>query len=419
MEALILIFGEMIFALLAPLVAVVVDLIGAILAFILSFLPTRRREPRPVSGAARKILIVLLAIAALILGALFVVDKFYFAESVRTVFGVLERRAGIETRCSEISGSVFSGQVTLGECTFSRSGHPSSDFELELDSASFDVRLGSLFGTAEIRTAHVSGFRGAIERHQSQASVDDDTAEKPRRNFVIQELKIEDVALDLSGFNKDGGQFELPVKIVGATSAPLRSRLALFDILFRSNATGHVAGAEFRIETGGDADGRQTIWRASDVPVANFGAMAGGALSWFHDGVVDVYVEDRWQRGGRLEIDMDWNLRFRDIEVRAPGSAGVVARLATDPIVDYVNSHDGEFPFEFQMVINESQFEYRSSLAAAGLWAAVGESVNKLLAALNVEGLGSAAETGEKLKEEARSVLDRLRRPEDEDGSSD
>ena len=415
MEALILIFGEMIFALLAPLVAVVVDLIGAILASIFSFFPTRHREPRLSSGAARKLLIVLLAIAAVILGALFVVNKFYFAESVRMVFGALEGRAGIETQCSEISGSVFSGQITLGKCKIDRTDHSSSDFQLELDSVDFDLQLSSLLGTAEVQTGHISGLRGSVIRHQAQRDVDNDTVEKPRRAFVIQDLKIEDVAINLSGFNKDGGKFELPVHVTSATSAPLRSRLALFDILFRSNATGDIAGAEFEIETGGDSAGRQTIWRASDVPVANFGEMAGGALSWFHDGVVDVYVEDNWRRDGQLEIDMDWRLGFRDIEVQAPATAGVMTRVATGPIVDYVNSREGEFPFEFQMVINESQFEYKSSLAAAGLWTAVGESVNNILARFGIDVGRSASETGEKLKEEAKSVLDRLRRPKEED----
>ncbi len=114
-------------------------------------------------------------------------------------------------------------------------------------------------------------------------------------------------------------------------------------------------------------------------------------MSWFYDGVVDVYVEDNWRRDGQLEIDMDWKLGFRNIEVQAPDTAGVMTRLATGPIVDFVNSHDGEFPFEFQMTVNESQFEYRSSLEAAGLWTAVGESINSVLTAFGIDVGGSAS----------------------------
>ena len=57
-EALILILGEMIFAVLAPLVAMVVDLIAAILAAIFPFVPSRRKNRRISGGAAKKVLIV-------------------------------------------------------------------------------------------------------------------------------------------------------------------------------------------------------------------------------------------------------------------------------------------------------------------------------------------------------------------------
>lgn len=414
MEALILIFGEMIFAILAPFVAAVVDLIGVILAAIFSFIPGRRQERRVGSGAAKKMLIAFLAVGALIFAMLFVVNTFYFADSVRLVFDALERRSGIETRCSEINGSVFSGKISLDECAVARAGHASADFQLELDSVDIDLQISSLLGTAEVQTAQIAGLRGLVRRHEPAEQVDGGV-EKPRRAFVIQDLTIEGVDVTLSGFNKDGGVFELPVQVNSATSAPLRSRLALFDVLFRSNATGAIAGAEFEIKTAGDSGGRQTVWRASDVPVASFGAMMGGVLSWFSDGVVDVYVEDRWRRGDRLEIDMDWRLGLRDVEVKAPDSAGAMTRLATGPIVAYVNRHDGDFPFEFQLTLNEDQFAYKSSLAAAGLWTVVGESLNNVLTELGIEMPESAEQTGEQLKQGARSLLDRLRKPPEEE----
>lgn len=416
MEALLLIFGELIFALLAPLVALVVDFMGAVLAFFFSFIPFGRQEPRRSSGTAKKVVVVLLVIALVLLGTLFVVNKFYFANSVRTVFGALERRSGIETSCGEIDGSVFSGRISLGNCTIVRRDHVSSEFDLELDSVDFDLYVGSLFGTAEIQTAHVAGLRGTVSKRQVQTGSDEKNAvEKPRRSFVVQDLKIESVDITLHGLNQDGVPYELPIHVVSATSAPLRSRFALFDILFRSNTSGKVAGAEFEINTSGDAGGRQTAWRASEVPVANFGAMVGGTLSWFKTGVVDINIDDKWRRDGSLEIDMDWNLRFSNVEVQVPETSGMLTRLAAGPVVDYVNSHDGEFPFEFQMVVNENQFEYMSSLQAAGLWTAVGESVNSVLAGFGIDAAGAAAETGNSLKEGAKSVLDRLRQPKDED----
>lgn len=416
MEALLLIFGEMIFALLAPVVALIVEIVGAIVAAILSLFPARRTEPLISGAMARKALFAFLALVAVTVCALLIVNTFYFADSVRAVFGVLERRGGIETSCEDIDGNAFSGRISLGNCRIVREQHEKTEFRLELDTVDFDLRLSSLLGTAEIETADVRGLRGSVKRHQVSADPDsDESIEKPRRSFVIQDLRIDDVDLMLSGINKDGGAFELPVQIESATSAPLRSRRALFDILFRSNLTGKIAGAEFDVRTGGDPGGRQTAWRATGVPVASFGAMAGGALSWFQEGTVDVYVEDKWRRDGQLDIDMDWRLAFRDIEVRAPATTGVITRMATGPIVAYVNSYDGEFPLEFQLVVNESQFDYKSSLATAGLWTAVGESINRILTAFGVDAGESGSETADKLKEGAKSVLDRLRKPEEQD----
>lgn len=111
---------------------------------------------------------------------------------------------------------------------------------------------------------------------------------------------------------------------------------------------------------------------------------------------------------------MDWRLQFADVEVSAPPGIGALARVASEPLISYVNSLDGEFPLEFQMVVNENQFEFKSSLAAAGLWSAVGESVNKTLGAFGID-LKSSAQTGDAIKEGAKSVLDRLRKPKEED----
>jgi hypothetical protein len=415
-EALILIFGELIFAALTPLVVLVVDLIGSVFAFLFSFIPFGRREPRSGRAAPKKVFVALLVIAAILLGTLLVVNQFFFASSVRAVFDTLERRSGIQTACAEIDGSLFFGRIALGDCTIVRREHSSSEFDLALGSVELDLDVFSLFGTAELETAHVVGLRGSVNRHQAQDGANEsDAVQKPRRAFVIQDLNIDSVDIALAGVNQDGAPYELPIRVASATSAPLRSQLALFDILFRSNANGSVAGADFEIKTSGDADGRQTYWSASQVPVADFGAMVGGTLAWFKTGVVDINIVDSWRRVGPLAIDMDWKLRFSEVEVQAPDSSGMLTKLATGPIVDYVNSHDGEFPFEFQMVVNEAQFEYQSSLQTAGLWTAVGESVNSVLARYGIGAPGSATETGNSLKEGARSVLDRLRQPKDND----
>ena len=112
-------------------------------------------------------------------------------------------------------------------------------------------------------------------------------------------------------------------------------------------------------------------------------------------------------------VGMRCGLDFTDVAVEAPPGTASLARIAAAPFIRYINRQDGHFPLEFQMVLDESQFEYQSSLAAAGLWTAVGESVNRVLASFGIE-LEDADETGDTIKERAKSVLERLRKPKDD-----
>lgn len=416
MEALLLIFGELIFAILAPFVTLVVDLIASIVGVIISILTGSRPGRVLTSRVTRSIAMVLVFIAVLILTAIWTVNHFFFEESVRYVFGQAEKRGGIQTTCQEIDGSLFAGRVDLRNCTIRRPIHPSSSFDLSVDEVTVDLRVTSLLGTAQIDTAHVVGLEGWVKKDRSQVSDIDgsEQPEKPRRAFIIGDLFVSGTSIELSGVNPEGNPFTLPIEIQRIESKPLRSRLALFDILFRSNTSGTIAGSPFEISTSLIPDGRQTSWRAENVPVASFGAVAGGPLSWFSAGSVDVFVDDRWQRGDSTNIDMDWRLMFSNIEVSAPPGTGALARLASEPLARYVNSFDGEFPLEFELVVNENQFEYRSSLVAAGLWTAVGEAVNRTFSAFGID-LGAAADTGDAIKERAKSVLDRIRKPKSED----
>lgn len=66
------------------------------------------------------------------------------------------------------------------------------------------------------------------------------------------------------------------------------------------------------------------------------------------------------------------------------------------------------------IVAPENRFEYKSALEAPRLWTAVGESIDRVLAVLGIDIGDSAAETGDKLKEGAKSVIDRLRKREEQ-----
>lgn len=416
MEALALIIGEIVFAILAPFIAIVVEAIGALLSALVSALGGGSGERVWSSRVAKSVAVVLTGLAGIVLACVLVANFFYFDESVRFVVSQVQKRTGIATECGEIEGSFLTGQVSLRECDIRRVTHPRSTFELAVAEVDIDLRITSMFGTATLDSARVAGLSGSVRADRNRAT-DEDSGEpgvKPRRDFEVKDLRVSDVSVSISGTNPDGNDFEVPVEIGELEIQPLRSRLALFDILFRANASGALAGAPFQITTTEIPDGRRTEWRAQDVPIASFGSMVGGSLAWFSAGTVDVYVDDEWQRSDATAIDLDWRLDFSKLEVAPPPGTGRVARVITAPLTRFVNGFDGSFPLEFALVLNENQFEYRSSLSAAGVWSAIGESVNNALSLLGFD-FSSAERTGASIKDGVKSVLDRVRKPKDED----
>ena len=469
MEAIALIIGELIYAICVPIVIAVFDALVSLAAAIVSLfgllLPKRKRDKpataspdpgapppqsghdtaspdpagpardRPAARIANVIAVVSLGIAVLAGGALWTINRFYFAEAVQFTFDTLERRTGIGTACERATGSVFTGEVRLETCTTERRVHDASTFALHAELIDMDLDMRSIFGRARVERARVTGLTGWVER-DAPAGPDADTdaaaTVKPRRAFVVDDLAIQNVDVALSGRNADGNPYRLDVQVEQLSSQPLRSRLALFDLLFRSNASGTLAGAPFTIATGTRPEGRTTTWRAERVPIAELGAVAGGALAWFAEGTVDVRVDDAWairDAGTRrkvlaidditvstnslLQVELDWQLDFAGIRVAAPAGTGRMTALVSQPLTRYVNGLGGEFPLRFQLVVTEEQFAFRQSLAAAGFWRAVGDAIRRWLEAAGVAVPTLSAEEKAKLKERGKSLLDRLRKRED------
>ena len=445
MEIIVLILGEMIFALLAPLFMIIAELMLAAVAALLGLvgvaIPKGRRRGSsgrltrpPMSPGAKRALKIAASVAIVIslttAGSLWILNRFYFSESVEFVFSTLEKRTGISTTCRQASGSVWKGKIRLEDCQTARKQHPNTRFELDIESLAFDLNVTSLFGEAQVKSATIVGVSGWLERQhpQEDESTDRKTVIKPRRSFNADELLIRDLRIALSGKNRDGKAFAFDIRVDSLSSKPLRSRLALFDVLFRSNASGEIAGAPFSIKTDQYAGGRTTQWRADRLPVARLGSIAGGALAWFSRGEVDIVVDDSWgvrQRDNPLQltigedygftfnskvsIDMDWNLNFRDIEVAAPAGTGMMAKLVSKPLARYVNSHSGVFPMRFSLIINEDQFEYSQSLAAAGFWPALSDAIGAYFRNLGVELRPLSNQEKDLLKKGSKMLIDRLR----------
>ncbi|MEO0953302.1 MAG: hypothetical protein AAFY44_18570, partial [Pseudomonadota bacterium] len=294
---------------------------------------------------------------------------------------------------------------------------PVSTFDLQVAEIDLDLRITSMFGTARLESARVTGLAGAVFTDRRSAA-NQPPRDRPRREFEIDDLKVTDVRIAVTGINASGNPFNVPVAIEQLTSRPLRSKLLLFDVLFRANASGSLAGAPFELASSGTNENRRTEWRATQVPVARLADVVGGALGWFSAGFVDVYVEDDWEATEATSLDLDWQLEFSGLEVTPPPGTGRVARIASVPLTKLINGYDGSIPLEFGLVLEEDQFALRYSLTAAGVWLAIKDAVDGAWSRIGFD-TSKIAEKTESMREGMRSVIDHVRGSADEDEDND
>ncbi|MEO0616805.1 MAG: hypothetical protein AAFY69_11800 [Pseudomonadota bacterium] len=417
MEALALIIGEIIFVILIPFIALVIELVAAAVSALVAARSGRKREPGSRGSIAKPVAVVLAGLSAVVLVAVLVVNLFFFEQGVQFVFERIEQRKGITTSCGEINGSLLTGRVQLGDCDIAREDHRVSTFDLQVAEIDLDLRIASMFGTAKLDSVRVTGLAGTVFTDRRSAA-DRPRRDRPRREFEIDDLTVQDVRVAVTGINASGDPFSAPIAVDQLDIAPLRSKLLLFDVLFRANASGSLAGAPFELASSATTDGRRTEWRATQVPVASLADVVGGALGWFSAGFVDVYVEDDWEATESTSLDLDWRLEFSELEVSPPPGTGRVARIASVPLTRLINGYDGSIPLEFGLVLEENQFALRYSLSAAGVWEALKTASDGAFSSVGFD-VSKLAEKTESLREGMRSVIDRVRGSDEEPEAED
>jgi hypothetical protein len=108
--------------------------------------------------------------------------------------------------------------------------------------------------------------------------------------------------------------------------------------------------------------------------------VAGPPIGWMREGTLSVSVDDRWALAKRAEIDMDWNVRMLGARAEPREGAGVMERTLALPIIDYINSRDGNVDLRFRLAMNENQFEDLLSPDAGVLWNSVVRSMANAIA---------------------------------------
>lgn len=283
-----------------------------------------------------------------------------------------------------------------------RMGHKSSNFYFTVERLNIDVAVMQVLKTPTlIEVLEIESLHGRVEHRRSESADKSESREvrsvKPRRSFVIESLMLSDVDLNVTDNTDQDDPFVFPVTVSRLEAKPLRSSFAVFDLLFRSNAAGTLAGQPFTISTSIIPNGRDTSWRVNNLPIELLSNYVGGVFKYIKTGVIDVEVDDQWRKTRQTEIDTHWKLTLKGVTAEAPTTTGKWTKAFADAAVKHINENGDHLPLSVDFTMNEDEFKGAASLEAAGLWKAFTEAVVKEISKeLNIEtdDIKEAAKTG-------------------------
>jgi len=372
MEALLIIFAEIIFACLMPFFAA----IGAFFALILEALwlmfsdpfgrrKARRKRPTQPSGTdrtitpakplfSRKVIHwgagLLGGVAALAMLASVV----FFDPLLRSILTKAGDRAGIAINYADSSGSLLLGKVALTDLTMVRASADGLAFDLAVDRVEADVALFSLLSSEpRIQFAGVDGVAGFVTPPQKKDGQEQpDGRPKERKAFRADRVEVANIDLNI----RPRGADAYDLKIASGDVAPFRSGLAMFDLLFRSNLKAEIAGQPLEVSTRQISEnGRETYWDFYEVEVDQLRLILPKApLTWLSGGTATVRVEDSWSLDDNI-IDMDWLIAMDGIDVAAPETAGRAERLLAGGLAKAVDRQGGNADFKYRLELGPEQ----------------------------------------------------------------
>ena len=399
MEALLILFAPLIQICLAPVIAllgavlsVVVELAALIFAILYELVTGKKRargEANPRKPLIPRKWLHWSAGGLLALGVLGIVASFLFFDPIlRWGLARAEAKTGVEIRYERSAGNLLAGKVALDGITMRRAAETGLTFDIVAERVAVDVALASLlWGEAEIRRAEVTGIRGYVT--PPEGDKDKPKRKKKPRDFTVDDIRIDDVALDV----RPRGREAYPFVIEAANVAPFDSRMALFSLLFRSNMRAEIAGQDLSVETREITEfGRETFWRFEDIEADRLKLLVPKApLTWLEGGRVNVRVDDRWS----LEedwIEMDWHLVFESVEVAVPEGAGLREKALAKGFSEIVAAKGGDAEFHYKLNLDQKEI----AVAKSGDLSGFGDIVaGQLIGRADTEEAKDAAEAAD------------------------
>jgi hypothetical protein len=390
------------------------------------------RPPRSRPRWVRWLTITAVSVAGLMMATLLVINQWFLDDVARYILARQQARTGITITFDSLSGNLFSGRFQVDGITVQRRDNPAGLIDLTVHRLDLAIDVWHVLkNPLVIDSVTVDGVRGrfergvpgqepvkkpltiagvAIEEHDGKTSLTIPTSRKQKRQFTITTLQVTNLGVAYADHTRKR-PLAVPVTLTTFSSAPLRSSWAVFDVLFRSNATGTIAGKPLRITTSGDDLGRDTQWHIDGLPVDILADQIGGPFALLTAGTADVHVVDHWRRGDDgLVIVMDWSVVLKQVHAEVPATTSKMMALLAKPAVAFINATGERVPLSFRVEIDENRFHGTSSAEAAGLWTVVSDSAAATLAKV----LGIETETVKDVRDQAvdkaKSLLDKLRK---------
>ncbi len=333
----------------------------------------RPKKP-PLTGFrlwTRRITLACVAITGISLVLLLAANYLFFDTVVRFVASRAAARAGISIDFENADGSLFTGNVRLTKMHVVRSGNPASDYDLRADDLDLKFAMSSILARERrLSRLAVHGINGSFERKGKQ----DD---KPRKPFVIDHLTIGDANLDVIDQTPPGGIARMKLEIDSLRVDGYESEWAIWNLMFTSNAEGHIDGHPLSIKSALQGGENTAVWKADRVPAPLLVNYLSGPFQMLHDGYATVEVTSRWGAEQFPPVDLGWHIVFHDLKVKVPADAHPAMVLFSKPAVAYLNSHENRLPLAFHVVVDKRAFYGKTSLTTVGLWTDVRESASR------------------------------------------
>ncbi|WP_208348205.1 hypothetical protein [Pseudaestuariivita rosea] len=407
MEALLLIISELLFIAIYPFVAFVGGIIAAIFEAVLTFFAmllrplferNRKKQTNPKTSPVRpkrkgRKYLHWIAAPLIFVGAVIVALNYLFFEpALSFALDQIEDRTSYDIEFTAASGDIFTGRLAISG--FEIRDQAGREAGLMLGSASdfeIDVNMWTLLSRDVVLEKLVlNDAVGTIilppeSESQNENRPEQDAEPRRKRGFVVENLAFSDI--EVLAVTAD--QTSHSLQIIQATSQPFRSRMAVFDLFFRSNMNATVDGVPLVVSTETISDnGRRTVWRFDDFPVTAAAVFVDRApFTWLNGGTISANVQDAWDLSDQY-IDMDWRLDLKDTDIAAPPEAGRTQRLMIAALDRVVEQRDGNASLGFQMRFDQDGLRNGATGDMTVFWDALVAGVTKAIS----DNLGERAE---------------------------